>query len=95
MNTEIVELASKLTENSTTNSPLGFGLVAVGAGMSMIGAIGVGAGQGYATGKAVEAVAKNPEAEKKILKLLIIGSAIAETSSIYCIIVSILLLFVF
>ncbi|VEU59245.1 ATP synthase F0 subunit C [Mesomycoplasma neurolyticum] len=94
MNTEILEIANKLSQENPSNA-VGVGLVAVGAGASLIGVMGIGVGQGYAAGKAVEAVAKNPEAEKSIVKLLIIGCAIAETSSIYCLIVAILLLFVF
>lgn len=71
------------------------GLVAVGAGLSMFGAMGVGLGQGLAAGRAAEAVGRNPEAETKILKVLVVGMAIAESAAIYSLIVSILLIFVF
>lgn len=74
---------------------IGKGLVGIGAGLAMIGASGVGAGQGVAAGRAAEAVGRNPEAESKILKMLIIGMGIAESAAIYALIVSILLLFVF
>lgn len=70
------------------------GLAFLGAGLAMIAGIGIGAGQGYIGGKAAEAVARNPEAESKIRTMLIVGSAIAESSSIYALIVSILLIFV-
>jgi len=66
----------------------------IGAGLAMIGVIGTGVGQGYAAGKASEAVARNPEAQSKILTTMIVGCAIAETSSIYALIVAILLIFV-
>lgn len=66
----------------------------IGAGLAMLGATGVGIGQGYAAGKAAEAVARNPEAESKIRTMMIVGCAIAETSAIYALIVAILLIFV-
>lgn len=66
----------------------------IGAGLAMAGAAGVGAGQGYAAGKASEAVARNPEVENKIRTMMIVGCAIAETAAIYCLIISILLIFV-
>lgn len=66
----------------------------LGAGLAMLGALGVGAGQGYAAGKAAEAVARNPEAESKIRTMMIVGSAIAESAAIYALIVAILLIFV-
>lgn len=72
-----------------------YGLVAIGAGIAMVGVIGTGAGQGYATGKAVEAVGRNPEAESKIRKMLIMGLAITESAAIYAFVISILLVFVY
>ena len=66
----------------------------LGAGIAMIGAVGSGVGQGYAAGKASEAVARNPEAESKIRTMLIVGCAIAETSCIYCFITALILIFV-
>ncbi len=72
-----------------------YGLVAIGAGLSMIGVIGSGVGQGYATGKAAEAVGRNPEAEAKIRKMLIMGLAITESAAIYSFVIAILLVFVY
>ena len=56
--------------------------------------MGAGIGQGYATGKAAEAVGRNPEADSKIRLMLIVGCAIAETGAIYALIISFLLIFV-
>ena len=78
-----------------TYDALGKGLVGIGAGLAMVGASGVGAGQGIAAGRAAEAVGRNPEAEAKIRTMLILGMGIAESAAIYALIVSILLLFVF
>ena len=74
---------------------IGKGLVGIGAGIAMVGASGVGAGQGIAVGRASAAVGRNPEAESKIRTLLIVGLGITESSAIYALIVSILLLFVY
>lgn len=71
------------------------GLIGVGAGLAMVGASGVGAGQGIAAGRAAEAVGRNPEAESKIRTMLIIGLGIAESAAIYSLIISILLIFVY
>ncbi|BDV03400.1 MAG: hypothetical protein HPPSJP_1210 [Candidatus Hepatoplasma scabrum] len=70
------------------------GLAYLGAGVASIGFLGAGAGQGYAAGKASEAVGRNPEAEGKIRNMMIIGAAIAESSSLYALVVAILLIFV-
>jgi F-type H+-transporting ATPase subunit c len=66
----------------------------VGAGLAAIGGCGAGAGQGYAAGKACEAIARNPEMESRVRTLMIVGAAIAETSAIYALIIALLLIFV-
>jgi F-type H+-transporting ATPase subunit c len=71
------------------------GLVAIGAGLAIMTGMMTGAGQGYAAGKAVEAVGRNPEAETKIRSMLILGAAIAETCAIYGMLISFLLMFAF
>lgn len=53
-------------------------LIAIGAGIAVLGGLGAGIGIGIATGKASEAVARQPEAEGKISKTLILGCALAE-----------------
>ena len=65
----------------------------LGAGMAMIGGIGSGIGQGYATGKAVEAVGRQPEAKQDILQVLFIGCAIAESTGIYALVIAFILVF--
>jgi F-type H+-transporting ATPase subunit c len=74
---------------------IGRGLIAVGAGLAVMTGMMTGAGQGYAAGKAVEAVGRNPEAEGKIRAMLILGGAIAETCAIYGMLIAFLLMFVF
>lgn len=65
---------------------------ALAAGIAMIPALGSGIGQGYAAGKAAEAVGKQPEAINEITRVLITGCAIAETGGIYGFIVALLLI---
>jgi len=74
---------------------IGRGLIAIGAGLAVMTGMMTGLGQGFAAGKAVEAVGRNPEAENKIRSMLILGAAIAETCAIYGMLISFLLLFVF
>ena len=68
-------------------------LVAIGAGVAVLTGIGAGIGIGHATGKAVEAIARQPEAESKISKNLILGCALAEATAIYGFIIGILIIF--
>jgi len=74
---------------------IGRGLVAIGAGIAVMTGLMTGIGQGYAAGKAVEAVGRNPEAVDKIRATLILGDAIAETCAIYGMLIAFLLIFVF
>lgn len=71
------------------------GLIAIGAGLAIMTGMCTGIGEGYAAGKAVEAVGRNPEAEGKIRSMLILGCALTETCAIYGMLISFLLMFVF
>ena len=68
-------------------------MIAIGAGIAALACIGAGIGIGHATGKAVEAIARQPEAESKISKNLILGCALAEATAIYGFIIGILIIF--
>ena len=68
-------------------------LIAIGAGIAVLTGIGAGVGIGIATGKAVDAIARQPEAESKISKNLILGRALAEATAIYGFIIGILIVF--
>ncbi len=70
------------------------GLSALGAGIAMLAPIGIGIGQGFAAGKAVEAVARQPEAQGDILKVMLVGLGVTETTGIFAFIISIILVFV-
>ncbi|MGN1050675.1 MAG: ATP synthase F0 subunit C [Acutalibacteraceae bacterium] len=66
--------------------------VAVGAGIATLTGMGAGLGIGVATSKACVAVARQPEADGKISKLLLLGSALAEATAIYGFVVGLLII---
>lgn len=70
------------------------GLSALGAGVSMIGGLGPGIGEGYAVGKALESMARQPEMGGTLTRTLLMGCAVAETTGLYSLIIAFLLLFV-
>jgi len=69
------------------------GLSALASGIVMFVGFGVGLGQGIATGKALESIARQPEAKGDIMTTMFIGLAMTETSVIFALIVAIILLF--
>jgi F-type H+-transporting ATPase subunit c len=70
------------------------GCCALGAGIAMIAGIGPGIGEGYAVGKACEAIGRQPEAKGQVTSTMIMGCAIAETTGLYALVIAILLIFV-
>lgn len=64
---------------------------AIGAAIAAFTGVGAGIGMGVATGKAVEAIARQPEAESKIRTTLMLGLAFAETTAIYGLLIAIML----
>lgn len=67
-------------------------MIAVGAGLAVLGALGAGIGIGIATGKAVEAIARQPEADGKIRTTLILGCALAEATAIYGFVIALMII---
>lgn len=67
-------------------------LIAIGAGIAVLTGIGAGIGIGIATSKAVEAIARQPEAEGKISKTLLLGCALAEATAIYGFVIGLLII---
>ncbi|ADD01924.1 ATP synthase F0, C subunit [Thermoanaerobacter mathranii subsp. mathranii str. A3] len=67
-------------------------LTVIGAGIAALTGIGAGIGIGIATGKAVEAVARQPEAGGRIMQLLLLGGALAEATAIYGLLVAFLII---
>lgn len=67
-------------------------LIAIGAGIAILVGLGAGIGIGIATGKAVDAIARQPEASGKIQTSLLLGCALAEATAIYGLIGAILII---
>lgn len=72
---------------------VGAGLIAMAAAFSIaISSIGPGLGQGNAAGKAMEAIARQPEAAGDIRTSLILALAFMEALTIYGLLIAFLLL---
>ena len=69
------------------------GLIAIGAGLAVLTGAGASLGMGIATGKAVEAVARQPEANSKINALLLLGLALTESTAIYGFVTALVMIF--
>ncbi|WP_101495419.1 ATP synthase F0 subunit C [Clostridium acetireducens] len=68
------------------------GMALLGAGIAALGCIGGGIGCGNAAGKAVEGVARQPEAKGSIITTMIIGAALSEATAIYALLIALMLL---
>ena len=67
----------------------------LGAGLAMgLGAIGPGIGEGFAAGKACEAIGRRPEEAGLLTRTMLVGQAVSESTGIYSLVVALLLLFV-
>lgn len=67
--------------------------IAIGSGIALLAGGMVGIGEGYVAGKAVEAIARQPEMEGEIRTTMILGQAISESGAIYALAVVLLLIF--
>ena len=69
-------------------------MCALAAGLCMgIGAIGPALGEGNAVSKALEGIARQPEASADLRSTMILGCAVTETTGIYSLLISFLILF--
>jgi F-type H+-transporting ATPase subunit c len=67
----------------------------IGAGIAMgLGAIGPGVGEGFAGGKACEAIGRNPDEAGLLTRTMLVAQAVAESTGIYSLVVALLLIFV-
>lgn len=67
-------------------------VTAIGAGLAALAVIGGGLGIGLATSSAVKAIAQQPEADSKIMRILLLGAALAEATAIYGFVLGILII---
>jgi ATP synthase F0 subunit c len=65
-----------------------------GGGLAMgLGAIGAAIGEGYTAAQANAAVSRSPKISADIFKNMLVGQAVAESASIFALVIAILLLF--
>ena len=65
----------------------------IAAGLAVMTGIGAGIGIGIATGKASEAIARQPEAARKVNSTLVLGCALAEGIAIFRFITVLIMIF--
>lgn len=63
----------------------------IAASIAVLTGLGAGIGIGFATSKAVESIARQPEAAGDINKALLLGSALAEATAIYGFVIALLM----
>lgn len=65
-----------------------------GGGLAIgFGAIGAAIGEGYTASQANAAISRNPSISGEILKSMLVGQAVAESASIFALVVALILLF--
>lgn len=68
----------------------------IAAGLCMgLGAIGPAIGEGMIAAKAMEAMSRNPEEANSLFTRMIVSMAVTESTGIYALLVSLIILFVF
>jgi ATP synthase F0 subunit c len=66
----------------------------LGGGIAMgLGAVGAAIGEGYTAAEANVAMSRNPKISGDIFKNMLVGQAVAESASIFALVIAILLLF--
>ena len=76
-----------------TNEGLVLACSAIGVGLAMIAGVGPGIGQGIAAGHGAAAVGRNPGAKGDIMSTMLLGQAVAETTGLYSLVISLIILF--
>jgi len=69
-------------------------LTVFAAALCMLSCVTAGIGMAFATAKAVDAVARQPEAAGKIQAILLLGLALTESTAIYGLLAALIILFV-
>ncbi len=67
-------------------------MVPLGMGLAAAGMAGAGVGIGLIFAKLIEAVARQPEAEKTIAKYAWIGFALVETIALYALVIAFIIM---
>ena len=66
-------------------------IFALSAGIAVLTGLGPALAQGYIGGKAVEALGRQPQAADELLRTMVLGQAVAETTGIYAFVIAIML----
>ncbi len=70
------------------------GTIAIAAAIAALCGAGAALGMSMATGKAVESIARQPEAAGKVNSSLMFGLIMMETCAVYALLVAILIVFI-
>ena len=68
-------------------------MVTISAALCLLSCVAAAIAMGLATGKAVDAVARQPEASGKINSILLLGLALTESAAIYGFVTALIMLF--
>lgn len=69
------------------------GILPLGVALCLLPCAGAGFAMGLATGKAVDAVARQPEAAGKVNSILLLGLALTESTAIYGFVSALIMMF--
>ena len=69
------------------------GYIAIGTALCLLSGVGAALAMGIATGKAVDAVSRQPEASGKITSTLLLGLALTEATAIYGFVTALIMMF--
>lgn len=72
--------------------PIAMKVLAAGICMG-IGSIAPALAEGYVAAKTMEAIGRNPSIADKIIPNMIVAMAICESTGIYCLVISLIILF--
>ena len=68
-------------------------ILAIASAIAILGVIASSLGEAYIAAKAMEGIARNPEASDKLRTNMIIAMSIVETGAIYSLVISLLIIF--
>ena len=68
-------------------------MIEIGAALCLLSCVAAALAMGIATSKAVDAVARQPEASGKINAILLLGLALTESAAIYGFVTALIMLF--
>lgn len=73
---------------------MAIGVIAIAAAIAALCGAGAAMAMGHATSKAVDAIARQPEAAGKVNSSLMFGLIMMETCAVYALLVAILIVFI-